>query len=161
MKKIFQTCILLIFSFILSYSYAEKVPVRNFKKSELKSVSAGCLPAGSFKYLEIGNVRTRINSNGGMWWDFEVAQYEVPKGSGKMSLFAAALWIGGVDVNDQLKLAALRFGQGDPVGTANSHQDFWTGPLTIDGSAAIDPESCAQYDKHYPKIGRASCRERV
>ncbi len=150
MKKIFQTCILLIFSFILSYSYAEKVPVRNFKKSELKSVSAGCLPAGSFKYLEIGNVRTRINSNGGMWWDFEVAQYEVPKGSGKMSLFAAALWIGGVDVNDQLKLAALRFGQGDPVGTANSHQDFWTGPLTIDGSAAIDPESCAQYDKHYP-----------
>jgi hypothetical protein len=38
-----------------------------------------------------------------MWWDFESAQYEIPKGSGKMSMFAASLWIGGIDVNNQLK----------------------------------------------------------
>jgi hypothetical protein len=41
-----------------------------------------------------------------MWWDFENAQYEIPKGSKKMSMFSAALWIGGIDANGQLKLAA-------------------------------------------------------
>lgn len=60
--------------------------------------------------------------------------------------FAGSLWIAGVDVNNQLKCAALRFRQ---VGN-----DYWTGPLTIDGSAAISEVTCAQWDKIY-KITRA------
>jgi len=142
MKKIFQAILLLLFSLVLSYSFAEKVPEKFLKKSDLKSVASGCLPGGGFRYLDIGNVRTRINTGGDMWWDFESAQYEIPKGSGKMSMFAASLWIGGIDVNNQLKLAALRYRQ---VGN-----DYWPGPLTIDGSAAIDAQTCAQYDKHFP-----------
>ena len=150
MKKLFQACILLAFSLLLSYSYAEKVPEAYVKRLEVKSVASGCLPGGGFRYLDIGNVRTRINTGGDMWWDFESAQYEVPKGSGKMSMFAASLWIGGIDVNDQLKLAALRYRQ---VGN-----DYWPGPLTIDGSASIDAETCAEYDKHFP-ITRAEVNE--
>jgi hypothetical protein len=142
MKKIFQACILLVFSLVLSYSFAEKVPEKYVKKLDVKSVASGCLPGGGFRYLDIGNVRTRINTGGDMWWDFESAQYEIPKGSGKMSMFAASLWIGGIDVNNQLKLAALRYRQ---VGN-----DYWPGPLTIDGSAATDAETCAKYDKHFP-----------
>lgn len=141
MKKFFQACLMLSLSLLFSYSYAEKVPEQFLKKLDIKSVASGCLPGSGFRYLDIGNVRTRINTGGDMWWDFESAQYEVPKGSGKMSMFAASLWIGGIDVNDQLKLAALRYRQ---VGN-----DYWPGPLTIDGTASIDAETCAEYDKHF------------
>ncbi|PKP03084.1 MAG: hypothetical protein CVU14_02430, partial [Bacteroidetes bacterium HGW-Bacteroidetes-9] len=108
----------------------------NKSESTIKATAAGCLPGAGFKYLEVNNVRTRINTGGDMWWDFEVAQYEIPKGSRKTSMFSAALWIGGIDVNDQLKLAALRYRQGPNVGSPGSGNDFWPGPLTIDGTAA-------------------------
>ncbi|GAB1405410.1 hypothetical protein MASR1M74_25910 [Lentimicrobium sp.] len=117
---------------------------------EVKATAAGCLPGAGFKYLEINNVRTRINTGGDMWWDFEVAQYEIPKGSRKTSLFSAALWIGGIDVNDQLKLAALKFRQGPNAGSPGTGNDFWPGPLTIDGTAYVSEETCAEYDKLFP-----------
>jgi hypothetical protein len=85
-----------------------------------------------------------------MWWDFETSKYEIPKGSRKTSMFSASLWIGGLDVNGQLKLAALRYRQ---VGN-----DYWTGPLTIDGTASIDQATCAMYDKHW-KITRADVEQ--
>lgn len=116
----------------------------------IKSTAAGCLPGAGFKYLEVNNVRTRINTGGDMWWDFEVAQYEIPKGSRKTSMFSAALWIGGIDVNDQLKLAALRYRQGPNSGSPGSGNDFWPGPLTVDGTAAIDEATCAEYDRLFP-----------
>ena len=50
------------------------------------------------------------------------ASYEVPKGSNLHAIYAGALWMGGTDVNGQLKLAALRYRQGN---------DFWPGPLTV------------------------------
>ncbi len=147
MKKIIQAPLLLMLSLALFSTYAAQVPERYLTKrqltpDQLKSIAAGCLPGGGFKYLDINNVRTRINTGGDMWWDFESAQYEIPKGSGKMSMFAASLWIGGIDVNDQLKLAALRYRQ---IGN-----DYWPGPLTIDGTASIAPEVCAQYDRIFP-----------
>src|SRR5512133_580161 len=111
----------------------------------IKSTAAGCLPGAGFKYLEVNNVRTRINTGGDMWWDFEVAQYEIPRGSRKTSMFSAALWIGGIDVNDQLKLAALRYRQGPTSASPGTGNDFWPGPLTIDGTAAINEETCAEY----------------
>lgn len=116
----------------------------------IKSTAAGCLPGAGFKFLEVNNVRTRINTGGDMWWDFEVSSYEIPKGSRKTSMFSAALWIGGIDVNDQLKLAALRYRQGPNSGTPGTGNDFWPGPLTIDGTAAIDEATCAEYDRLFP-----------
>lgn len=118
-----------------------------------KSMAAGCLPGQAFTYLSVNNVNTRINTGGDMFWDLRGnAQYEIPKGSGKMSLFASALWLGGQDVNGQLKVAAQRF--------RASGVDFWTGPLTVDGTAAIDPETCNQYDKHFP-ITRAEVEAHI
>ena len=106
--------------------------------------AATCMPATNSNELTVNNVRAYLETNGTMWFE-EIAQYEVPRGSGKTSMFAAALWIGGYDINNQLKLAAVRFRQqGD---------DFWTGPLTLNG-ASITQETCAAYDKHY-KITRA------
>lgn len=152
MKNIARVTIATLLCFVLAlpgYSENYKGATKKSGGSELKATAAGCLPGAGFKYLEINNVRTRINTGGDMWWDFEVAQYEVPKGSSKTSMFSAALWIGGIDVNNQLKLAALRYRQSDGV-TVGAGNDYWPGPLTVDGTAAISEETCDQYDKLFP-----------
>lgn len=155
MKNILRLALVtLLGGFLLTeYSYADKVPVPEGAKkaAKLKSTAAGCLPGAGFKYLDINNVRTRINTGGDMWWNFEDADYEIPKKSGKMSMFSASLWIGGIDVNDQLKLAALRYRQGPDFGGGN---DYWPGPLTVDGTASITDDVCSKWDKLFP-ISRA------
>jgi len=109
------------------------------KTNELKSTTAACLPSSAWAELNIGGVRARINNGGDMWWDLTgTSQYEVPKGSGRNGMYAGALWIGGVDNNNNLRLAAQMYrSKGD---------DFWPGPLTDDGTFATDATVCLQYD---------------
>ncbi|HHU46556.1 MAG TPA: T9SS type A sorting domain-containing protein [Bacteroidales bacterium] len=135
---------------VLVFSIATPLSAKKFKGEVRPSPNmqnikaAACLPATNSNELTINNVRAYLETNGTMWFK-EIARYEIPKGSGKTSMFAAALWIGGLDVNKQLKLAAVRFRQ---VG-----DDFWTGPLTLTG-ASVDQVTCKEYDKHF-KITRA------
>ncbi len=139
MKKLIINIFALIV--ITATVYADKNPDDKLAMVA-KSTAAGCLPASAHIELKINNVRARINTGGDMWWDLAgSALYEIPKGSQKHSMFSASLWIGGVDVNGQLKLAALRYRQ---VGN-----DYWPGPLSVDGTASIDPETCIKYDRHY------------
>ena len=122
-------------------------------KNQRATTAAGCTPSSSFEWLDINNVRTRINSGGDMWWDLPAgtgSKYYIPANSATTSLFAGSLWIAGVDLNDQLKCAALRFRQ---VGN-----DYFTGPLSVDGSASIDDATCARWDKIF-KITRAEVDE--
>ncbi len=84
-------------------------------------------------------------------WFKELAEYEIPLGSGKTSMFCAALWIGGRDANGQLKLAAVRFRQ---VGN-----DYWTGPLKISG-AGTTQSMCIKFDKHF-KITRSEVDQHI
>ena len=104
--------------------------------------AAGCSPASASTFLEFNNVKALIHSGGNLWQisGQNFSQYEVPKGSGIMALFTSALWLGGIDVNGQLKLAAVRYRQG---------QDYWTGPLTETGDAEIIPATCLEYDRHF------------
>jgi hypothetical protein len=114
----------------------------NTQNSGPKDLAADCAPPAASIELDLNNVRTLVHSGGDMWWDLiSVAQYEVPKGSGKHSLYAGSLWMGGVDVNNQLKVAAVRFRQ---VG-----YDFWPGPLNT-ASAEITPAVCSEYDRFFP-----------
>lgn len=127
---------------------------------------ANCAPATSYLSLEFNNVRAVLNTNGVLFRDYRNngnAGYEVPKvdiGIKRKAIYAAALWMGGTDVNNQLKLAATTFGEGN---------DFWTGPLTVNngtgnydpsqpvghnsvrdfGEASIMPEQCAKYDRYF------------
>ena len=142
MKNILR--ILLVFFGILlisqGNSYAEKlVTEKDLKTRELKAGAAGCSAGAGFAFLEVNNIRARINTGGDMWWNFTDAQYYVPGNSLKTSMFSASLWIGGLDVNGQLKLAGQRY--------RSNGNDYWPGPLSIDGSASIDEETCSQYDK--------------
>ena len=109
--------------------------------NEEKSTSAGCLPPSTSAELNVNNVRALIHSGGDMWWDLIAnARYEIPKGSGKHSLYVGNLWIGGREANTQtLKVAAQRY--------RNAGVDYWTGPLDTLGSASIDAETCDLYDQ--------------
>jgi len=107
----------------------------------LTEKGAGCTPPSTTTYMELNNVRAMIHTAGNLWQvpGQNFSQYEVPKNSGIMALFTAALWLGGTDINNQLKLAALRYRNG---------QDYWTGPLSK-VYAETNYETCESYDQHY------------
>ena len=111
------------------------------EKKTFPDKGAGCAPPTTSTYMEINNVRALMHTAGNLWQipGLNNSQYEVPKNSGIMALFTAALWLGGTDVNEQLKLAALRYRNG---------QDYWTGPLT-EVFAETDYATCDAYDKHF------------
>ena len=123
---------------------------------------ANCSPATAKLTMKFNDVSALIEQGGSMFQNRAagVAAYEVPKGSNRFAIYAGALWMGGTDVNGQLKLAALRYRTGN---------DFWPGPLTVTpgtgtfnpinpvgddairdfGEANIDPDQCIAYDKFY------------
>ncbi|MCL2510638.1 MAG: hypothetical protein FWF09_01165 [Bacteroidales bacterium] len=145
MKKVLQ--LLLIASCIVGVfnsAYAAKVPEQYVIKNteEIKESAALCSSGSGFEMLAINNVRARVNTSGDMWQNFatHIAQYFIPANTQKTSLYSGALWIGGVDKNNQLKLAAQRFRQ--------EGVDYWPGPLTIE-TASITAETCAKWDRMF------------
>ena len=82
--------------------------------------SAACAPATALRNIEWNNVRALIETGGSLWQDRATssASYEVPKGGGVSSLYAGALWMGGISPDQQLKLAALTF--------RARGNDYWT-----------------------------------
>lgn len=154
MKNKFRILTLLLICVLLAKSmFAEEdVRMKGKRYVDIKpSKSADlCRPATGSMDLDINNVRARINTGGDMWWDFTESKYEIPKGSRKTAMFSAALWIGGKDVTGNIKLAAQRY--------RSNGVDYWTGPLSVDGTAAITASTCDAWDKHY-KITKAEVLE--
>jgi hypothetical protein len=103
---------------------------------------ASCTPPSTSTYMNINNVNALLHTAGNSWQvpGLNISQYEVPKNSRIMALFTSALWLGGIDINGQLKIAAVRYREG---------QDYWTGPLTTGGDAEIIPAVCQEYDRHF------------
>jgi hypothetical protein len=140
--------VLVACSFFVSLHVSAKENVgihRNRPALALNKVSAGCPYTQAKTDLDINNVRAKIFTGGDMWWDLAGnAKYEVPKGSGKTSSYAASLWIGGIDGNNQLKVAAQTYRQ--------NGNDFWTGPVSADpatGATDVSLEDCDYYDRHW------------
>lgn len=156
MKSIYKaTLVILVLSFMSNQVYSEKFKYENDNKSSsnLKQTAADCAPASGFDWLDINNVRARINTGGDMWWDLDgISRYYIPKAGSATSVFSGALWIGGLDINNQLKLCAQRFRQ--------EGIDFWTGPLKVDGTASVDEATCAEYDRFF-KMNRLMIDEFV
>ena len=153
MRNITYLFLSLAFLVWTSNGYSEEVKTKKPTKSGnvIKSNSAGCAPGAGYRYLQVNNVSCRINTGGDMWWDFENPQYEIPAGSSKTSMFSGSLWIGGIDINQQLKVAALRYRQGPDFAGGN---DYWPGPLYNRSSsdntvtiAEVTPATCLKYDK--------------
>lgn len=143
-KNILHLSLVFLSLMIIKTGYSERFIGAKKQANKYKQTTAGCAPASSYRFLDINNVRGRINTGGDMWWDLPGgvgAQYFIPKEGTATSLFSGSLWIGGLDINDQLKLAAVRYRQ---IGN-----DYWPGPLTVDGTAAVDEATCAKYDQHF------------
>ena len=135
----------LLFVFICAIGFAQ--PYAGEEKpvlSNLNAKAANCKPPSTTSFMELNNVRAMIHTAGNLWQvpGQNLSQYEIPKNSGIMCLFTSALWLGGTDVNGQLKLAALRYRDG---------ADYWTGPLS-QGSAETSFDNCSKYDKHFITI---------
>ena len=131
----------ILFAFCTVFYFAHSQHY-NGVEPDFNPKAAGCAPANGKTFLEFNNVRSLTHTGGNLWQvaGQNTAVYEVPKGSGIQALFASSLWLGGVDVNQQLKLAAVRYRDGN---------DYWAGPLTDDGTAEIIPEECVKYDRHF------------
>lgn len=96
--------------------------------------------AQTFEYLDINQVKARVNSGGDLHWDPATGNsgYECPKGSGKTWGTTASIWMGGLDIGGQLHLAAQTYHQ--------SGVDFWSGPLTT-SSATTNSTTVNQYNR--------------
>jgi hypothetical protein len=166
-KLLHTTLLVLIQATVLGqFNKADIDPKAIAKKMEQEHLSAlakaNCPPSNARLWIEFNDVRSLVETAGGMWQDRQVFAnaYEVPKGGGNHVIFSGSVWMGGLDVNGQLKLAALRWRQGN---------DFWAGPLsqvvgtgdfdptqpvgfdaTRDfGSATITPDVCMEYDRFF------------
>ena len=132
--------IIALTTFVLNRLNAQQYTDEPKKIKESKA--ALCTPPTTSTYLKENNVSALIHTAGNLWQvpNQNFSHYEIPKNSGIMPLFTAALWLGGTDINNQLKLAALRY--------RSIGQDYWTGPL-VKGDATTNYDMCAKYDKHY------------
>ena len=93
-----------------------------------------------FDYLDVNNIKAFINPI--LLFNREIASFEVPKNSEKHTIFASNIWMGGLDEQDSLHVAAHRFCQ---LG-----YDFWVGPVTddyetIDGEKVVSEDYIQRY----------------
>ena len=76
--------------------------------------------------LSINNIASTYHNGGDMFWDLiSSPRFEVPKGSGKHSSFAAGMWMGGVASTGGLRVAAQTYRQ--------AGNDFFPGPVSSTG----------------------------
>ncbi|MCL2290530.1 MAG: T9SS type A sorting domain-containing protein [Bacteroidetes bacterium] len=82
-----------------------------------------------FDYLEANNIKAHIDPIApfmglGFSQGSNHFQLEAPKGSGKSTIFTSNLWLGGLDQQDHLYVAAHKYGM--------YGRDFFLGPITND-----------------------------
>jgi Secretion system C-terminal sorting domain len=114
-------------AFVISISNATRAQIAD------SLLTGNCAPAISEDFLDIGNVRARILNNGALFLRGNRTVYEVPKGSGKHSMYISNLWIGGL-IDGELRTA----------GTSFSPYEFWSGPIDESGRP---PDDCSEYDR--------------
>lgn len=99
--------------------------------------------------IDINNVRTTLYGTGNFFRmrgsENTEQGFYVPADDIKSTIFQNTLWIGGLDANDSLHLAAVRFNQ---IG-----EDFWSGPLRVT-DASTDVFTVMDYH-HVWKVSRA------
>lgn len=125
-------------------------PGKSAPKKEV-SLRGFCANSESSIDQEINNVRARLLGGGDCWWNFNDGRYIVPKvdpSTGQKevsSIFAASVWLGGVDGGGNLKLACQDY-------RPSGRNDFWPGPLDpITGKTT--EQTCKDWDKHFRVTG--------
>ena len=115
-------------------------------KTDRAEIRDECRSAESQIDMEINNVRARLLAGGDVWWDLaQTGKYIVPKtepGQQEVSsIFAGAVWIGGLDPAGNLKIAAVDYRR-------DGETDFFSGPIDpVTGST--DSEICEAWDRFF------------
>ncbi len=128
------------------------------KRNDKVNFRENCNPAKAQVDQDVNNVRARLTTGGDVWWDLNDGRYVVPKVPPGVpeasSIFAGAVWLGGVDAAGNLKVAAQTYGH------SSNRNDFWPGPLFPDKENEDDPdpgttnqEQCAQWDDFFEVSG--------
>ena len=98
-----------------------------------------------FAYLDSNNVKAMVASSNIQFWNPYVESglgvgYFFPKQLHKSPVFSSNLWIGGLDENDSLHLAAERYRQ--------AGLDFWAGPVSVnEGEVATDVSNAVAWNR--------------
>lgn len=87
--------------------------------------------------LDGNNVRARLYNNGGLFWRGSGNTYTVPKDGTANAIFAAGLWIGGLDPDGNHRFAGTAFGP----------WEFWPGPIDENTHLPVNPGDCSAYDR--------------
>jgi len=152
--------LLLICSFcLLSLSEGQarhnpKLKGRNGRNQniETRSFREDCDNAINQVDMSINNVRARLTTGGDVWWDGEDGVYVVPKvpptEDPVSSIFAGAVWLGGVDPAGNLKLAAQTYGRN------GGDFDFWPGPLDP-ATGTVNQDVCSKWDRFFTVSGES------
>ncbi|MBK7425789.1 MAG: hypothetical protein IPI60_01495 [Saprospiraceae bacterium] len=153
-KKLLLSSILLVFA--IQVSLAKEPPAKDPQKegqgqlNDQISYRSDCAVARAQTDQAINNVRARLTTGGDVWRNGNDGGYVVPKpvvGSGVLgvsSIFAGAVWLGGYDPFDNLKVAAQTF-------RSQTSNDFWPGPLNEEGQT--EKQECARWDKFFKVLG--------
>ncbi len=95
---------------------------------------------GAYAFLDINNIKARINANGNQFRDLNgMPVFEVPKGLNKHTIYNSTLWIGGLDSTDALYISAER--------SSLSNSDYTYGPLSVDGLLYTDQQTIDDYNR--------------
>lgn len=117
--------------------------MRIFSPILLALIVAPCaVSAQAYGELNISDVRARFHAHGliGRNLATQTEAFEVPIGGGVHALYSAGLWVAGLSSDNQLKLAAMKYESG-------TESDYYTGPLTVDGTATTNATMMAAYNQ--------------
>lgn len=149
------------------------------KTDHLQSRAANCTPPTSHLDVSYNDVKMRINTNGVLWADLSNNRGTYSVGANNPGVyhspvvfFSGSIWIGGKDVNGQLKLAAMLYG--------TRGNDYFPGPLSVNpisgnydpnqavgsnaevtrpfGEATVNAATCVAYDRFF-SISKIQVRE--
>jgi hypothetical protein len=109
----------------------------NFNPEEYVA-DPGIYNSNTNKFLDINNVKALFSTSNSLFFNSGNAAYYVPKDGNVSSMYAAALWMGGIDQDDQLHVAATRFLQDEA--------SFFPGPLRI-ADATTDTVTASEYHR--------------
>ncbi|MEZ4926534.1 MAG: T9SS type A sorting domain-containing protein [Saprospiraceae bacterium] len=106
-----------------------------------------CLEPQAQIDIHANNIKARILNGGDLFTDFDNSQFIPDPVAGvdnPGTIFAAGLWLGGLDPAGNLKTSAAHY-------RYSSGTDFRTGPLTEDG--LTDDTNCANWDRLFKVEG--------
>jgi Secretion system C-terminal sorting domain len=91
--------------------------------------------------LEINNIKARISNSGDLFTDGQDAKYTYTPAGGVGSIYAASLWMGGIDPAGNINLAAMSY-------RVANKTEYAAGPLNAT-TGTIDASTCANWDRMF------------